>query len=173
MTYIDIFYQGEGIRGIEHIEADPEHTFGAVKALIVEKHGLANDVLLFLENSEEPLDELLGVTSHAGQTGINAHLHRCHHIEVAVTFVNETVHHRFSPGATIARVKRWAAEDKFRMTEEEAGEHVLQIAGTQDRPAPGTHLGSLAPCPECHIAFDLVPDHRVNGAADAAGEDLT
>src|SRR5208283_2602218 len=117
--------------------------------LIVEKHGLENDVLLFLENSEEPLDELLVITSHAGQTGINAHLHRCRHIEVAVTFVNETVHHRFSPGATIARVKHWAAEDKFRMTEDEASEHVLQIAGTQDRPAPGTHLGALAACPEC------------------------
>ena len=33
------------------------------------------------------------------------------------------------------------------MTDEEAGEHVLQIAGTQDRPAPGTHIGTLADVP--------------------------
>ena len=85
MTSIDIFYQGEGIRGIEHLEVDPDHTFAAVKALIVEKHGLENDVLLFLEDSDEPLDELMIVTSHVGQAGIKAHLHRCRHIEVAVT----------------------------------------------------------------------------------------
>ena len=45
---------------------------------------------------------------------------------------------------------------------------MLQIAGTHDRPAPGTHLGTLAACPECCFAFDLVPDERVNGVQGAA-----
>ena len=138
MTSIDIFYQGEGIRGIEHLEVDPNQTFAGVKALIIEKHELETDVLLFLEDSDEPLDELLIVTSHVGQAGIKAHLHRCRHIEVAVNFAGETVHHRFSPGASIARVKRWAAENKFGMTNEEASEHVLQIAGTH-RSADARH----------------------------------
>ena len=53
------------------------------------------------------------------------------------------------------------------MTGEEAGEHVLQIAGTKDRPDPGTHLGTIASCPACKIAFDLVPDERVNGSGAA------
>lgn len=172
MTSINIFYQGEGIRGIEHLEVSPNQTFAGVKALIIEKHNLETDVLLFLEDNDEPLDELLIVNSHVGQGEIKAHLHRCRHIEVTVNFAGETVHHQFSPGATIARVKRWAAEKKFGMTEEEASEHVFQITGTHDRPAPGTHLGALAVCPECHLAFDLVPDQRVNGAPDAAVEDL-
>jgi hypothetical protein len=51
------------------------------------------------------------------------------------------------------------------MTPEEASEHVLQILGTQDRPSPGTHLGALTKCPHCRLAFDLVPDQRVNGAS--------
>ena len=50
MTTINIFYQ-EGIRGIEHLEVDPENTFATVKALIVEKHDLETDVLLFLEDN--------------------------------------------------------------------------------------------------------------------------
>jgi len=165
MTSIDIFYQGEGLREIEHIEVGPEQTLSSVKALILEKHGLQGDVLIFLEDSDEPLDEAVAVRQQAGPTGLKVHLHRCRHIEVDVRFNNETARHRFGPGATIARVKRWAAEHKFGMTPEEASEHVLQILGTQDRPSPGTHLGALTKCPDCRLVFDLVPDQRVNGAS--------
>jgi hypothetical protein len=168
MESIDIFYQGEGLREIEHIEVGPEHTFSTLKTLIIEKHSLQSDVLIFLEDSDEPVDEAVVVRQHVGPTGVKAHLHRCRHIEVDVRFNNETVHHRFGPGATIARVKRWAAEHKFGMTPEEASEHVLQILGTQDRPSPGTHLGALTKCPHCQLAFDLVPDQRVNGASGDA-----
>lgn len=163
MASIDIFYQGEGLREIEHVEFGPDHSFSALKALLIEKHGLQGDVLLFLEDSDEPLDETLIVREHVGPAGLKAHLHRCRHIGVDVRFNSETVHHRFGPGATIARVKRWAAERQFGMTPEEASEHVLQIAGTQERPSPGTHIGALTSCPNCRLAFDLVPDQRVNG----------
>jgi hypothetical protein len=165
MASIDIFYQGEGLREIEHIEFGPDDSFSTLKALLIEKHGLKGDVLLFLEDSDEPIDETLIVREHVGPAGVKAHLHRCRHIEVDVRFNSETAHHRFGPGATIARVKRWAAERKFSMTPEEASEHVLQIAGTQERPSPGTHLGALTSCPNCRLAFDLVPDQRVNGAS--------
>ena len=51
------------------------------------------------------------------------------------------------------------------MSKEEAGEHVLQISGTHERPNPGTHIGALRMV-GCHtLAFDLVPDQRVNGHA--------
>jgi hypothetical protein len=164
MTAIDVFYQGEGLREIEHIELDPDQSFSAIKAVLIEKHRLPADVLIFLEDSDEPVDELVKMAMHAGSPCVKLHVHRCRHVEVAVTFNGQTVHHRFGPGTTIARVKRWAAQDKFKMTPEEASEHVLQITGTHDRPAPGTHLGTLATCPNCQVAFDLLPDHRVNGA---------
>jgi hypothetical protein len=45
MASIDIFYQGEGVRDVDHIEIGSEHTFGALKALLIEKHGLAAEVL--------------------------------------------------------------------------------------------------------------------------------
>lgn len=165
MTSIDIFYQGEHIREIEHIEADDEISVGAVKMMILEKHGGDAAMLLFLEDGEEPLDEAVLIATLDCISGFKLHLHRCQHVEVAVTFAGETVHHSFRPGATIARIKRWAAERKFGMTEEEASEHRLQITGTHDRPAPGTHIGTLATCPTCRVSFDLVPDERVNGAS--------
>jgi hypothetical protein len=163
MSSIDVYYQGVGIREIEHIEIAAEESFARVKMLLVERHGLGTDLLLFLEDADEPVDEALLVRDHARPSGVKVHVHRCRHVEVGVTFNGETVHHRFGPGTTVARVKKWAAERKFGMSEEEASEHVLQIANSHDRPAPGTHVGRLASCPACRVVFDLVPDQRVNG----------
>lgn len=165
-TTIDIFYQGEHVREVAHLEAETSHTIAAVKAAIIEKHGAPPEVLIFLEDSQEPLDDHAHAGGMVGPGGLKLHLHRCRHIEVTVAFAGETAHHKFAPGTTIAHVKRWAAERHFHMTAEEAGEHMLQLAGTHERPSPGTHIGALASCPACHLAFDLVPDERVNGAAD-------
>lgn len=163
MTSIDVFYQGEGIREIAHFEANPDQTFAAIKIAIIEKHGLDKETLIYLEDHDEPMDERSLVRDRAGQSAIKAHLHRCRHVAVAITFNGETVHHRFGPSTTVERVKTWAAEKKFGMTPQEAGEHVLQIAGAKDRPDPGTHLGTIASCPACKVAFDLVPNERING----------
>lgn len=164
MKTIDLFYQGEGVAEIEHLEIDPDTTFADLKARLVDKHGGAADALLFVEDEDDPLDDKQKVKDRAGGKGLKLHLNRCRHVEVSVTYNGETIDRKFAPGATVARVKRWAAERKFGMTDEEAGEHVLQIAGTHERPAPGTHIGSLAKRKSCELAFDLVADERVNGA---------
>jgi hypothetical protein len=163
MSTIDIFYQGEGIPEVAHIEADAEQTFAFLKRAIAEKHGLDTEALLYLEDKDEPVEEQRVLREHAGGVGIKAHVHRCRHVHVEVTFNSETVHHEFGPGTTVARVKTWAAEHKFHMSPQDAGEHVLQIAGSKDRPDPGTHLGTLVRCPQCRVAFDLVPNERING----------
>lgn len=168
MKTIDLFYQGEGVGEIEHLEIAPDTTFAQLKARLVEKHGGSPDALLFAENDDDPLDDAQTVKERTDGKGLKLHLHRCRHIAVTVTFNGETIDRKFAPGATVARVKRWAAERKFGMTKEEAGEHVLQIAGTHERPAPGTHIGALATPRTCALAFDLVADERVNGAPEGA-----
>jgi hypothetical protein len=170
METIDIFYQGLGIREIEHIEVRPDHTVREIKAILTQKHGCAADTLIFIEDRETPLDDHLVIKELCGPGGAKMHLHRCHHVEVFVAFAGKTIHHQFAPGATVARIKHWAAVTEFRMTEEEAGEHLLQIAGTTDRPTPGTHIGTLTSCPDCRVRFDLVPDERVNGSAEKTGD---
>jgi len=130
MTSIDVFYQGEGIGEIAHIELEHGATFATLKTSLIEKHGVARDALLFLEDEDEPLNETTLIKDRASAKGLKVHIHRCRHVEVTVTFNAETAERRFSPSATVARVKRWAAEKKFGMSEDEAGEHVLQIAGT-------------------------------------------
>jgi hypothetical protein len=165
MSVVAVFVQAEGLREVQSLEIESNAKFRDIKAALATQYGFGEEVLLFVENGEEPVDELIEISLHVVQGAVKVHAHRCRRIEISVRFNNETVEHSFSPAATVARVKHWAAVKKFGMTEEEAGEHALQIAGTHDRPHPGTHLGSLAECPQCRVAFDLVPDERINGAS--------
>jgi hypothetical protein len=163
MKPIDIFYQGSHSGKVDHIQVDAADTVGVVKLRIIERHEAEADVLIFLEDHDDPIDEGRIVESIAQGNTAKVHIHRCHHVAVVVAFGGKSVTREFGPGTTVAHVKRWAAEKEFGMTKDDAGEHLLQIAGTHDRPGPGTHIGSLAKCPECRVAFDLVPDQRVNG----------
>lgn len=165
MNSIDLFYQGEDLGEIKHLEIDSDATFAVLKARLAEKHDLRSDVLVFLEDEDEPVGDDVVLKEHATLKGLKVHLHRLRQVKVTVTFNGKTAERLFGPSATVARVKRWAAEHEFGMSEEEAGEHVLQIAGKHDRPAPGTHIGALSDGKVRALAFDLVPDERVNGAS--------
>jgi hypothetical protein len=167
MKVIDIFDQGRGILEFEQIEVQADHTVAVVKAAIFEKHGFTGEMLVFIEGQDEPLEEHLIIGEVCRERSPKLHLHHCRLIETSVMFAGETVHHKFAPATTVGAIKNWAAIKKFHMTEAEAGEHLLQISGTKDRPAPGTHVGSLVHGHDCHVHFDLVPDERVNGAPEA------
>ena len=165
MKTIDIFYQAEGLREIAHLEADAGEDFAAIKEAIGKKHRLGADILIFLEDDEEPVDIKEAVRKPESRSGLKVHVHRCRQVKVNVIFNGESVEHHFAPSATISKVKEWAAQLKFGMSEGEVGEHVLQIMGAHERPAPNIHIGSLVSHPYCRIDFDLVPDERVNGAS--------
>jgi hypothetical protein len=167
MQTIPVFYQAENLGRIEHLPFLVESSLADLLEAIRAKHGIADTALLFLEDAEEPADLKRLLRDLASPQGIKVHVHRCHRIEASVTF-NGTKQHSFAPGASVARVKRWAVEKAFPMSPEEAGEHVLQIAGSTERPSLSTHLGSLTTCPGCRVRFDLVPHERVNGAPSDA-----
>ena len=163
MSKIDLFYQGEGLKDINYLEIDLELKFGALKVLVHEKHGVPLDVLVFVEGKGDPVDEDALVKDYVTETGIKVHFHRAREVKVLVTFNGKTVEGLFSPATTVASVRRWAAVSEFGMSENEAGEHVLQLPGTHDRPSPDTHLGALADGKRV-VEFDLVADERVQGA---------
>lgn len=164
MKSIDIFYQGHGIAEFDQIEVQADHTVAMIKTVIAEKHGLTGELLIFIEDKDGALEEHLVIGEICGGHSAKLHVHHCREIAVAVTFAGQTVDHSFAPAKTVGAIKNWAAIKKFGMSEAEAGEHLLQISGTKDRPAPGTHVGSLTQAPRCRVHFDLVPDERVNGA---------
>ena len=168
MSTIDLFFQGEGLEDINYLEIDLEFTFGALKALVHEKHGIPLDVLVFVEDKGEPVSEDALVKDYVTATGIKVHFHRIREVKVLVTFNGKTVEGLFSPATTVAGVRRWAAVSEFGMNEDEVGEHVLQIAGTHDRPSLDTHVGALGDGKRA-VAFDLVADERVQGARGYLG----
>jgi len=163
MQMIPVFYQAENLDRVEHANFDPETTLEGVLAAIRGTHSIDATAMLFLEELDEPADLKALLRDIATPKGLKVHVHRCHRVEVFVTF-NGTKEHAFGPGATVARVKRWAVEKAFPMSPEEASEHVLQLSGTSDRPSPGTHLGTLTKHGQCSVRFDLVPNERVNGS---------
>lgn len=168
MKPIDIFYQGENIAEIQHLEVAAAITFGELRVRLVKQHGLPPDTLLFVENDERPVDNAISVAARGGERGLTVHAHRCRHVNVAVTFNNKTAEHLFSPSSAVGHVKQWMAKHKFDMTKDDASEHLLQLAGTTTRPSPSTHIGALTDGKTCAIAFDLVADERINGAAGEA-----
>ncbi len=165
---ISAFYQAEGLRDIGHIEVEPAITISQLKEKLVKLLKLDGELVLFVEDDEEPISGGVIVKDIASAHGLKVHVHRCKEVAVSVTFNRKVARRNFKPGTTVAKVKKWAATKEFGMTPDEAGEHLLQIVGTHDRPAPNTHLGTLVTHPNCQVGFDLVPDERVNGAPEAA-----
>ena len=168
MTQLNVFYQGEETDDIQHIELDETATVADFKELIGKGSGIAGEIYVFIEDAEEEVSDNTCLLRLGDPAGLKLHFHRLRRIEICVTFNGEEVGRQFPPSATIKRVKRWFAKNKFGMTKEEAGEHLLQIAGTHERPHPGTHIGSLAKCGCAKLEFDLVPDQRVNGCIGSA-----
>lgn len=166
MKPIDIFYQGENIADIQHLEMAANATFGELRAHLAGQHGLPPDTGLFIEDDEQPVDDAAHIASRSGERGITVHVHRCRRVNVAVTFNNKTVDHLFSPSNTVGHVTQWMAVHKFDMTKDDASEHALQLAGTTSRPSPSVHIGTLSDGKTCAVAFDLVAEERVNGAAE-------
>jgi len=162
MKTIDIFYQGEGIASLQHIEFEGQRSFAELLAAIAKQHGL-DGAALFLEDEDEPVDERELIGTKAGRSGVKVHVHRCREVRVTVNFKEKSVHDNVRPGKTVGKIKHWAAVRKFGMSEEEASHHHLQLAGTTDQPDTGTHVGALVTKGTCAVEFDLVPTPRVNG----------
>jgi hypothetical protein len=163
-----VFIQGEGIKGVEHLEVTLEQTFATLKTLIVARFGIAATTQLFVEDQDDPPDEQAQIRESGSRDVLKVHVHGCRSVNVKVMFNGKFKERSFGPSATIARVKLWAA-GAFDMSPEDATEHVLQLAGTHTRPSPATPIGTLASCPGCNVRFDLVPDERVNGASEGNG----
>lgn len=165
MKDIEILLQGEHIPDIQLVALARGKKVRDLLAAAAHhrKEDAEGEFHVFAEDSDKPLaaDDELPV-SEDGQP-VRVHVHRCGRITVTVTFNGVTKEHTYGPGTPIATVKKWAAIKAFGMDPGDAAEHVLQLAGTTDRPEPDTHIGALVSCPDCSLAFDLVPLKRVEG----------
>ena len=165
MSKINVFLQGEGIKDALRLQLEPQSTALDVKHACA-SHGVQENgqAAVFTEDQDEPLADATTVGSIAGKHGARLHVHRCHRIGVKVTYSGRVVERSFGPGRTLGTVKKWAAHE-LGIGNEDAAELILQLAGTHEQPDVDVHIGTLAKCPACAVAFDLVPSPRIQGAA--------
>lgn len=159
MNQLDIFLQHQDHTEVTHMRVPATSTVAALKATLIERKLASEDSSLYLEDSDEPLEEAKRLES-LGAKALKVHANRCKRIEVTVTFATRTVDRKFSPSTTVAAVHRWATKE-LGLAPDDATEQELQLKGTHERPSSATHVGSLAR--HCAVAFDLVPNDRIQG----------
>ena len=163
MSKIIAFVQVHGRPGILEAELAEAATLGELHdALAAIGVQVDAESLIFIDEAEDHLHGERHEPVHGLKHGARVHVSRCHRIKTTVHFLDKTAEHSFPPGARVRAVKAWAVHT-FGLDPKDAAEHVLQVTGKTERPEPDTHIGSLASCPDCHLAFDLVPLKRVEG----------
>lgn len=165
MSEIELFVQGEGVSGHQIVTISADVTVRDIARAAIAlglPPNIVEEVSIFLEESETPLDHTLKL-EHAGvRNESRVHLHRCKVITVTVNFNAQQKVLRLAPARTVGAVKAIAARE-FGLSEVDAAEHVLQICASHERPEPSTQIGSLSAFPGCTLCFDLVPLIRVEG----------
>lgn len=164
MTHIDILLQGEAIRDIQVISLPRGSALALVLAEAEKLRGPINcdgEFLIFIQEEDKPLKPHLPLPTPKPGVPLCLHVHRCVKVKVEVTFNGKTKEVVLAPSRTVGATKTYTAIKLFGMDAHDAGEHVLQIAGTDVRPDTDIHIGSLAK--HCAVAFDLVPLIRVEG----------
>lgn len=170
MAGLQIFVQGEGAREIRVLEL-PAHA--TVRELVeaareqdvaASRNGDDHAVAVYGEDGDAPLPpdatlEAAGLSNHS-----SVHLSRCKTVTVTVHYNGQRRSESFGPGVPMHRVKGWAVSTKgFGLDPVDAAEHVLQLAGTSDRPDEDVHIGSVVGATGCGVEFDLVAKVRVEG----------
>ena len=161
MSKIVVFLQRHGSAEAEELETAAAATLAELLAAS-KASGVPDDVLIFIDEREEPVGKELCIEHSGAKHGSRVHVSHCRSVEVTVHYQEKTEVHRFPPGAKVHRVKQWAVH-KFKLAETDATEHVLQICGGTERPAGDTPLHTLLAHGSCALCFDLVPEKRVEG----------
>jgi hypothetical protein len=170
MATLQIFVQGEGKRDIRVLELPA----GATVAELVEAaraQGLVpahasgkHTALVYAEDGETPLPTDATLESAALDSLRSVHVSRCSRVNVTVHYNGKSRSETFGPGVPMHRVKEWAVGNKgYNLNPIDAAEHVLQLAGSTDRPDEDIHIGSLGAEGSCTVEFDLVAKVRVEG----------
>ena len=156
-----VFVQSELLPDVAVLEVDPEITPAGLHvrlmALLPESERSQVRVYIEDDDAEDAFGKLEEVIE-----GLRLHLHRERVVDVTVHYAGRKVMRAFRPSATVSRVKKWAAHE-FGISPSDAAEMALQKAGSDLRPDPDTHIGTLVVSPLRHLDFNLVPSPRVNG----------
>jgi hypothetical protein len=159
---VTVFAQSELLNDVHVLELDQNAGASGLRESllsILPKGKETEELRFYVEDSDDERDfENLNVIPD----GLRIHLHRLKSIDVTVRYAGRDVQRTFRPSATVRRVKHWAVR-ALNISSSDAAELMLQVSGTDTRPDPDTHIGTLVRFPTKALCFDLVPSTRVNG----------
>lgn len=119
-----------------------------------------DDLALYLEDEDEPLDADATVSASGGPCHV--HIGPRARIDVTVHYNGRHVGRAFSPAATVRRVLEWAGS-QLQLPDTEIERSVLQICDTEVAPRPRRHLGALDRNRDRELCFDLRPERKTQG----------
>ena len=163
MSQISVFVQVHGQSRLAEVQVSEDVSEAdLVQALVAAGITLGSDVVVFLDENENPLEGLRERPVHGIKHGCRLHVSRCRRIKTVVNYLEKSVTREFPPGVRVRAVKAWAVRE-FELDRKDAAEHVLQLCGSPTRPSSDTPLNALVGGHDCALCFDLVPEQRVEG----------
>jgi len=145
---------------------------GVVRELIVQESdtvaavlvqlGAENEAMLWVEETEDPLDPNVTILEAGIVDFTHLHHGRCRKVEVSVRFGGESKSREFSPAATVQRIFEWSVgEHGYDLPRDQRPKHTLGLCGSESEADRRAHVGSLAT--DCRVCFDLAPKTRYQG----------
>lgn len=134
----------------------------AILAVIPPEHA-APDLDVFDEADDDDASRDLTDKEELAR-GLVFHVGRCKQVQVTVRYAGRVVERRFPPVTRIGRILRWATKE-LGISNADANELVLQVAGSTTQPTKDQHVGSFVEVGTCCAVFDLVRSYTVNGDA--------
>lgn len=150
---LEVLVQGEEVTGTHRLHLLPSTTVGELKGLasILRRHETGENLLLFEENKDKPMDDSL-ILSQRDRT-LRVHLHRCPSVQVTVVCGERYITAFFAPGYSFQAIKIEMLRRGLAKGVQE--QLTLHIAGTHTRPDPSSHVGSYVFHPFCELVLEL------------------
>ncbi len=161
----ELIVEGEGLADLETIRIEEGSAGRTIIEAVAAKGGFpAEEGLLFIEDSQEPLDPEATVGGESANSVY--HVHRARHIEVSVFYQNGSVEKRYSPATRIQCVLDWAVGAcGFNIDKSIAPEMELALRGSTVPLPKDAHIGRYVRHPERCLSLDLVRGVVPNGAS--------
>lgn len=150
---VEVVYAVEGHTRHFTTQISPKLKVAEFAALAAKAGQLDGAVEIFLEDSEQPLNDDLVLVEHLSSRFAPLHACRPGLIKTTVNYNGRQVERAFRPNVTVAHVIRWAiGKDGLDL---EGGPADYQLKHKGQVLCPDDHLGQVAHGKKC-VEFDLV-----------------
>jgi hypothetical protein len=161
---IEIYLHGAGTTQEKIISISEEATVhDLLKAARESGFDADSDAIITLEDSDEALAHETRLCDHNVKHKHHLHCHRCHKVEIAVSFNGPIKTTHFPPGTRAKSVLKWAVHE-FGLHGVDSENKELRLGGANGVILQAQqHIGSFVHAPDCRLALYLTAIVEVQG----------